>query len=279
MPVITESAKLPFEEKPTQRAGRIQWKELAKGVAGAADNFEFNIYRFFPGYTTPRHRHNWEQMRFGLNSELTYEPGKVISNGSLVYFPEGAYYGPQESPVISDILLLQYGGASGQGYMSQEQFFASREALMKTGEFNGGIYTCYDEVGKKHNQDGAEAIWEHVFKKKIHYVKPRIPESVKFQVDAFNWVPSGIDGVEEKLLAVLTERRVTAAMVRATRRTQLKVAADQRQLFFTFKGEFGVAGKTCGPQTSIYSDRGESLELTLEPGWESLMITLPQLPN
>lgn len=102
---------------------------------------------------------------------------------------------------------------------------------------------------------------------------------MKFEVDAFNWVPSGDDGVEEKLLAVLTERRVTAAMVRATRRTQFTVAADQRQLFFTFKGAFGVLGKTCGPQTSIYSDRGESLELTLEPGWESLLITLPQLPN
>jgi len=279
MPMITESSKLPFDEKPTQREGRIQRKALAKGVAGAPDNFEFNIYRFFPGYMTPRHRHNWEQMRFGLDSELTYEPSKVISTGSLVYFPEGAYYGPQESPVISDILLLQYGGASGQGYLSQEQLFAAREELMKVGQFKGGIYTHFTEDGKKHNKDGAEAIWEHVFKKRIRYVKPRIPESVKFEIEAFEWIASTEEGLEEKLLAVLTERKVKAAVFRSTHRTRLKVSADERQLFFTLKGEFSTLGKTYGPLTSVFCDRGESLEFSLEAGWESLAITLPQLPS
>jgi len=242
MPIVTESSKLEFEEKPTPRPGRIQWKELAKGVAGAADNFEFNIYRFHPGYTTPRHRHNWEQMRFGLNSELTYEPRKVVSNGSLVYFPEGAYYGPQETPTISEILLLQYGGASGQGYLSQEQLIAARAEMMKTGEFINGVYTWYVD-GKKHNQDAPEAIWEYVFKKKIRYVKPRIPESVKFEIDAFDWFPSDIDGLEEKFLAVLTERKVKAAVYRAVRPTTIKLGPDERQLYFTLKGEFSVLGK------------------------------------
>jgi hypothetical protein len=277
MPLITESAELAWEEKPTQREGRIQRKHLAKGREGAPDNFEFNLYRHIAGYGTPRHRHNWEQMRFGLNSTMTYDPGKSISTGSLVYFPEGAYYGPQETPETSEVLLLQYGGASGQGYLSQEQLFVAREALLKKGELKGGIYTWTDASGKKHNQDGAEAIWEEVFQRKIQYIKPRIPEPVKLETDAFHWVDSDTPGLEEKFLAMFTERKVKAMMVRATQAATLPVSANERNLFFTLKGNFSLAGRQCGTHTSLYSDRGEALTLALEPGWEALMITLPQI--
>ena len=274
MPKIVESAKLEFEEKPTPRAGRIQWKTLAKGVPGTLNNFEFNVYRFHPGYGTPRHRHNFEQIRFALNGDMTYDPDKELSPGSLTYFPEGAYYGPQNTPSASDVLLLQFGGASGQGFHGQEELFAAREEMMKTGEFKGGVYTYYKD-GKKHNQDAPEAVFEHIYKRKVEYVKPRIPEPVKFDPSAFSWIVSDIDGIEEKLLGVLTERKVKSVMYRAVKPAKMKLGADERQLFFTLNGEFSIEGRKCGPMTSIFCEKGESSELALEPGWESLMIRLP----
>lgn len=277
MPIITESARLEWEEKPTPREGRIQRKALAKGDEGAPDNFEFNLYRFFPGYTTPRHRHNWEQFRFGLDSTLTYDPGKEISDGTLVYFPEGAYYGPQESKTVSDVLLLQYGGASAQGYLSQEQLIAARAAMATKGEFKNGVYTWYTDDGVKHNQDASEAVWEHVFQKKIRYVKPRIPESVKMDPAAYDWLPTGTAGLEEKLLGMFTERKVLAAMVRATAPVTLASSADDRDLYFTTAGHCVVEGRRCGPHTALFSERGETTAVQLEPGCELLRIRLPNM--
>lgn len=277
MPAITEAARLEWEDKPTPREGRIQRKALARGDASDPDNFEFNIYRFFPGYSTPRHRHNWEQFRFGLASTLTYDPGKEISDGTLVYFPEGAYYGPQESKTVSDVLLLQYGGASAQGYLSQEQLIAARAVMATTGEFRNGVYTWYDKDGTKHNQDASEAVWEHVFQKKIRYVKPRIPESVKMDPAAYDWLPAATAGLEEKLLGVFTERKVQATMLRAVAPTRLTVARDDRDLLFTLAGDFRLAGRAYGPHTALFSERGEELELQLEPGFEGLLIRLPNL--
>jgi len=275
MPHITESAKLSWEEKPTPREGRIQRKALASGTAGAPDNFEFNLYRFFPGYLTPRHRNHCEQMRFGLNSQLSYEPGKYVSDGALVYFPEGAYYGPQGTDVISEILLLQYGGAAGQGCLSQTQLFTARAEMVKEGVFKDGVYTWYTPDGTKHNQDAGEAMWEHVFKQKVQYIRPRMPEAVKLETEAFKWVPTKQSGVDEKSLAVFTERRTAAAMVRATASSQLRLEPGRRQLLFTLKGDFEIDGRTCGPMTSLYSDVGETLDVSLKAGFETLLITLP----
>ena len=274
MAIITESAKNDWRDKPSPRDGGIRIKPLARGVPGAPDNFEFNLYRFLKGYATPRHRHNFEQMRFGISGAITYDPGKPVSPGSLVYFPEGAFYGPQDNPVESDILLLQYGGASGQGYISQEQIIQARADMSKTGSFKDGIYTWYDATGKKHNKDGVEAIYEHVFGREVEYVNPRITESVKIDTLAYHWVSAGA-GLEEKPLATFTERRVSASMVRAIGTATLSLPADRRQLLFNFKGRFSVDGRSCGEQTSVYSDRGEALTLKLEPGWEALCVTLP----
>lgn len=275
MPHVTETEKVEWFDKPSPRDGLIRIKPLAKGTPGAPDNFEFNLYHFGPGYFTPRHRHNFEQMRFALSGELTYDPKKPIRPGSLVYFPEGAYYGPQDNPVDSLILLLQYGGASGQGYLSQQQLIAARAEMSKTGNFHEGIYTWYDAGGKKHNMDGVEAIYEHVFKQPVRYVKPRIPESVCMDATAYEWIARG-DGIDEKLLGVFTERRASAAMLRATRGAQLKMPTAERQLLFTLEGGFRLGERECGKHTSVFCDRGEACTLDLLPGCEAIVYTLPR---
>jgi hypothetical protein len=278
MPQVTESAKLDWEEKPTPREGRIQRKSLAKGQEGDPNNFEFNLYRFFPGYLTPRHRHNWEQFRFGLpGSQISYEPGKIVSENSLVYFPEGAYYGPQGTDTVSDIVLLQYGGASGAGYLSQEQLMVARAEMIKEGTFKDGVYTWHTPDGTKHNQDAAEAVWERVFQTKVQYIKPRIPESVKLETEAYKWVPTETVGLDEKALAMFTERKTAAAMYRATAPTRLKLTSGRRHLLFTLKGECEVQGNSCGAYTSIFFDENETVDLALKPGFETLAITLPDL--
>ena len=40
-----------------------------------------------------------------------------MEGGEIAYFPESAYYGPQEGGEDRIVVLLQFGGASGQGFI------------------------------------------------------------------------------------------------------------------------------------------------------------------
>lgn len=275
MLVVTESAKMEWAAKSTPRKGTNRWKQLAKGGApGSPWNFEFNLYQFEAGYETPRHRHNFEQMRFALTGNMTYAPKKVMSPGSLTYFPEAAYYGPQVAPDTSNILVLQYGGASGQGYISLEQMMEARAELANTGTFDGGIYKYTDAEGRSHNLDGYEACWQHIKGEPVKFVKPRITEPVKFELAAHEWTESDLTGLQERFLASLTERHTTARVVRAASDTTVVFEPDQRVLLFTLAGDMTVDGATCGPETALFSE-GQRTEIAAHAGWESLMITLP----
>ncbi|WP_326725661.1 hypothetical protein OHT59_45940 [Streptomyces sp. NBC_00243] len=75
----------------------------------------------------PRHRHNFEQIRLPVRSDMNLGHGLVLREGEVGYFPEGTAYGPQEdalgdaAPGERVQLVLQFGGASGCGFMSIEQ--------------------------------------------------------------------------------------------------------------------------------------------------------------
>ena len=77
------------------RSGGIDFKRLMQGTPGSPDNFEFSIVRTAGDYFTPRHRHNFDQVRYCIEGAMNYAPGKDLKAGTAGYFPEGTYYGPQ----------------------------------------------------------------------------------------------------------------------------------------------------------------------------------------
>jgi hypothetical protein len=81
--------------------------------------------------------------------------------GTFGYFPEGAAYGPQSSEGRSATAVLQFGGASGGGYLSRQEVEAGREALRKFGSFDGGVFRRNDDGEGRRNTDAYQAIWEH----------------------------------------------------------------------------------------------------------------------
>ena len=44
-----------------------------------------------------------------------------MKTGMIGYIPEGTYYGPQTSVGEATTFVLQFGGSSGQGYLSREE--------------------------------------------------------------------------------------------------------------------------------------------------------------
>ena len=63
------------------------------------------------------------------------------------YFPESVHYGPQERSEGLRTMVLQCGGASGQGYLSVAQREAMNAELNETGEFKKGLYHYTDDDG------------------------------------------------------------------------------------------------------------------------------------
>ena len=63
------------------------------------------------------------------------QDGSAMKPGSVAYFPEGTYYGPQSCPTGSETLVLQFGGASLSGYISAEEHERASAELAEHGTF------------------------------------------------------------------------------------------------------------------------------------------------
>ena len=129
-------------------AKAVDFKRLLQGTEGAPDNFELSLVRTGGDYYTPRHRHNFDQVRLCLEGAMNWAPGRDLTAGMAGYFPEGTFYGPQADKQGSIVMLLQMGGAAGHGFMSYAQLGAGYEVLRPRGSFDGGAFTSRDAQGR-----------------------------------------------------------------------------------------------------------------------------------
>jgi hypothetical protein len=154
---------------------------------------------------------------------MNYAPGKDLKAGTVGYFPEGTFYGPQSDTSKSVVLLLQMGGSAGYGFMSYQQLTAGYEKLSDLGRFDGGVFTRSTTDGRVIRKDGYEAIWEHVNGHAVQYPPPRYEEPVIIYPDGFGWLATHDPGFELKHMATFGERAVNIGEIRATRGSRHKV--------------------------------------------------------
>ena len=105
------------------------------------------------GLSTPRHHHDFEQIRFLLEGDME-DAGKHYGAGWLGYFPVGVFYGPQARHGFGRGIVLQFTGPSGVRFPTREEVRRAQRELREAGcKFEDGV--CMWPDGKK--QDGAEA--------------------------------------------------------------------------------------------------------------------------
>lgn len=153
---------------------------------------------------SPRHHHTFDQVRYFIRGRTKF--GKdVISPGDCMYFPEGAYYGPQEAHNGEDCLhiTLQFPGPSGIPYPNPvDQRRALEELKAAGGTFEKGIYTSPD--GRK--QDGFDALLERLTGAPVEYPAPRIDRPVAMHADRYEWQPlADVRGAAIKHLGFFNE--------------------------------------------------------------------------
>ncbi|MEQ8800633.1 MAG: hypothetical protein RLP45_01200 [Haliea sp.] len=258
------------------RPGGIKFHYLLTGEDGARDNFMLALVDFKDEYYTPRHRHNFEQVRVGLEGSYEWAPGTAQEAGTIGYFCEGTYYA-QKGTGHSRHLLLQVAGPSGEGYMSHQQLREHGRKLQQKGEFHDGIYTWRDEQDRKHNKDGFEAVWEDVNGREIKYPKPRYEQPVLMRPENFDYVPvSAAPGVYERLLGRFNERGLLIKQVKMDAGSTLEVGGSpQSLLFYAISGSGSANGKAWRPESAFQVERNETVTIEADEAAEFHVLGLP----
>jgi hypothetical protein len=276
---IMEAEMAPSGDVGETRDGIQDSRLLLAGKDGTPNNYKLNLSLAVTDWKAPRHRHNFDQIRYPIRGEFVYAKDKVVPAGSVAYFPEGIHYGPQIRKQGLLILLCQLGGASGNGFLSKMQRRRAYEELKCKGTFDKGVYTYVDEKGVRHSQDSAEAVSERAIGGKSVYPPPRYNDIIVMNPNNFNWVEkAGSPGVSYKWLGTFTERETGVEFIRLDSGATLNAGLqDATELLFLAKGSVSCRQRSYRVHSAFSFDAGEGPVLisAAEPS-EFLCIHLPK---
>jgi hypothetical protein len=253
---------------------------LLTGEDDTPGNYRLNFSRQTGPFYSPRHAHNFDQIRLVLGGgPMNYAPDRWIAPGEIAYFPEGTPYGPQEYDTKRYGMTLQFGGASGCGYISLRRMFEGIKALKAFGTFERGIFRQAGELppGMRRERDSYEAVWEYVNGRPLEYPKPRYDEPVLMKPHYFAWqADADQTGVATKHLGTFSERAVQISMLRVTAGTGARIAprgSTQIGIVIAGTGRAGAFALSEHAAFSIEQDEGAQLIATAE--LQLMLIGLP----
>jgi hypothetical protein len=254
------------------RAGHVQRKYVREGEILPGVGFASDCYNYVGGdsvFTAPRHHHDFEQIRISMTGVQDFGLGQITEEGWIAYFPAGAYYGPERIDGAS-IFQIQW----SDFWVTRESHDRAFTALQQSGRFSEGKYIWLDSQGVEHTQDALNAIWENVFKREASFPRPRYPQPILMDPDAFEYKKLH-NQISAKVLGRFTERDLMISKIRWDDCAGYEMPADRTYCMFTNVGDTEVGGRTYGRHTVVWSDLGETVEVIGEPGTEALCIAFP----
>ena len=272
---VVSIERVPTVKLESPRAGVFFYQRPLEGEVGSPDNFSLELVRTESDFFSPRHRHNFDQIRFHLEGIFDFSRDGRMKPGTLGFFPEGTPYGPQTSGGPSLSMVLQFGGASRSGFMSKEQLDAGVRKLKTMGELNNGIFTWIDEKGRKHNQDSYQAVWEMIFGRKLVYPQRLYQRPVLIDTGLHDWMPTGAKGVSERFFGTFSARRTGLSMLRLDAGASARI--EGHAILLVTEGA-GKAGEDAfGKWSAIRIGQGESGHLVADSAVEVLVMGIPLL--
>lgn len=281
---IIHGKDLPFSDLSLKhRNNGLAFKNLFIGQENTPENHLFALVRSV-GFYSPRHKHNFDQFRYAYKGDISISPDKNAAEGELVYHPEGVCYGPQkDSEGERIVLILQFGGTSGQGFLSYRQLEEGQKELAQLGHFEGGKYYRKGSQEGDEPQDGYEALWEMFNGRRLVYPPGRYKDPIFMSPINYAWRPAdnlaNIEGVAfKKSLGVFTERETRAEMIKIKKLGQFSIAsANAIRLLFVASGTGEVEGQPWEEESAIRISPGKEIVLSASQDAEILMFTLPLL--
>ena len=261
------------------RKGDILIKDLLKGEDGSPENYKFFLSKESANFFSPRHCHPWDQIRFCIEGSVPIGKRKSVDLGEIGYFPEGVHYGPQDGD-DRFVVILQFGGASGQGILSSEQVNKGFDLLSLEGTFEGGVFRRKSKTGQR-NQDGYAAVWEKITGREMINPPARYKEPIVMKPDHFSWRPVGNKiGLEQREIGSFSERGTRIDFYRLTkdaRRSLLK--EPYLRILYIVKGTGTFGRHSYRRHTSIEMSPGELVRFQSKTATEILAITIPSVES
>ena len=273
---IIHAAEMPWGESlVAQRAGGdVAHKRLFEGDEGTPDNYMLVMSKEPKTFFSPRHRHPWDQIRFCLEGRIPIAKGLFVEGGEIAYFPESAHYGPQEGGDDRIVILLQFGGASGQGFIGPDRVKQARLELEKEGRFEGGIFTRNVAEGRR-NWDAYEAIWLHVKRGELSYAPPVYKTPIVMRPDALPWLPSSEEGVSVRRIGVFPHRGLSLDAWRIEPGARQQIPADRALRFaFVTEGSGTMNGEALRRWSAVRLKPGEAASVIATSRLELLQMTV-----
>lgn len=286
---VADTSKLQFDELNLKHRGNGLWfKYLFLGDENDPTNNYLFILARQQSFYSPVHRHNFDQFRYPTLNDINILPEVDVLQGELCYHPEGVYYGPQDDgDQLKEVLVLQFGGASGQGFISHAKLGESQRNLGTQGRFEGGKFYRRKEgvdgtgAGEEEEPiDSYQALWEDQMRRPLTYPEGRYDRIVKMQPDAYAWTKfTGCTGVWKKTLGVFSERETKAEMIKIDKGTWKIAADDSTQLFYVLKGEGMTDGNRIKAEWAGRIQAGKSAEINTDTELQMLRFVLPTLES
>jgi quercetin dioxygenase-like cupin family protein len=246
-----------------QRLGRhrgpgLKMKSLEFRGDGRGSNLWLSLSEMEDGWYSPRHMHNFDQIRYVLAGETGFTQWDLHA-GECAYFPAGVPYGPQEQHGSALLLTLQFPGAGGQYYLTPEQVEETVAQLRAEDPDFGSGGKGTGEDGRE--RDSYEIVWETHQKTPVSYPAGGYDSPVLFdrsQPLADDHVVGGdvtlIGAVESNGLQVLRVRSADSLRIvpSAPTRTEFWIleegtaAVDGRELRPLSVNQLEVGAPACG---------------------------------
>ena len=257
------------------RQGSFRYKDLGQGTPGQPGNFYLRIVWTEGDFFSPRHMHNFDQVRVQLAGRFSFDKDGTMHPGAIGYFPESTAYGPQTSAEDTLQLAMQIGAPSRSGYVSEEERTAAIDVLAKRGRFEGGKYFAGDGGGP--GQDGFEAVWEHVNGRRIKYAKKRLEKPLLLNPDAFDWLDvAKAPGVREKRLWDFGASALSCSLYRIDAGASLVLSGPLTA--FVLSGSGAIGEPHYAKYDALHLVPGESARVAARAESELLVMPHPLFP-
>jgi hypothetical protein len=278
---VVRASELNFKPPPlTHRGPGIEFKDLFRGTEGTPENYYFALAKQEKFYS-PVHKHNFDQFRYAYRGDFSIASDVTIRQGELAYHPEGVEYGPQNDGNETEhiLMIIQFGGASGQGFLTYDQLATGQAKLKETGRFEKGKYY---RNGSAEPQDGFDALYQLYTGRKLEYPPGRYNTPILMKPQHFAWkpVPHESEGFKayKKLLGVFSERGTLAEMIKIEEGGVLRVAPeDAIQLFFVVNGKGDADGRSWETESAMRLQPGKRALLEAAATSEIIHFVFPML--
>jgi len=263
-----------------QRLGRhrgpgLKMKSLAFRGDGRGNNLWLSLSEMEDGWHSPRHMHNFDQIRYVLAGETGFTKWDLHA-GECAYFPAGVSYGPQEQHGSAVLLTLQFPGAGGQHYLTPEQVEETVAQLRAEDPQFGTGGKGTDKDGRE--RDSYEIVWETHQKTPVSY--PAAGHDSPMLFDSSEPLSDDhLAGGDVTLIGAVESNGLQVLRVRSADSLRIEpVAATRTEFWILEEGAVEVDGRELRPLSVIQLQAGApACDVTVREAARFTVLRLPEL--